>query len=67
MFNQKLDMSRLNADHPVDLIIGGSGTQRLRMLNESVNKSIGASLLQAGRKAGLSVGDKIKEVIFQAR
>jgi RHS repeat-associated protein len=63
-FGREIDFSRLNADHPVDLIIGGSPTQRLRMLDESINKSIGASLYQAGRKAGLSEGNLITEIIF---
>lgn len=59
-----LDMSRLNADHPVDLVIGGSPTQRLKLLDESINKSVGASLLQAARKANLSPGDRIDSVVF---
>ena len=67
MFGQKLDMTTLNADHPVDLILGGSAKQRLRMLNESINKSLGASLFQAGRKAHLRAGQQISEVVFQAR
>lgn len=53
MYGQPLDLRRLNADHPVDLIIGGSPTQPLRMLNESVNKSVGSSLRQAAKRAGL--------------
>jgi RHS repeat-associated protein len=65
MFGKRLDIDFLNADHPVDLIIGGGATQRLRMLNESINKSIGASLLQAGRKANLTPGQRITEIIFQ--
>lgn len=32
-----------------------------------INKSIGASLFQAGRKAGLSPGDVIREIIFEAQ
>jgi hypothetical protein len=55
----------LNADHPVDLIVGGSPTQRLQMLNESINKSVDSSLKNAGRKAGLQSGDMISEIIFQ--
>ena len=67
MYGQKLDMSRLNADHPVDLIVGGSATQRLKMLNESVNKSVGASLFQAGRKARLNPGDPINGITWIPR
>ncbi|WP_261247515.1 RHS repeat-associated core domain-containing protein [Serratia ficaria] len=57
--------TKLNADHPVDLIVGGSPTQILQMLNESINKSVGSSLKNAGRKAGLQPGDRISEIIFQ--
>ncbi|SCZ74166.1 MULTISPECIES: RHS repeat-associated core domain-containing protein [Photorhabdus] len=64
MFNKAPDLSKLNADHPVDLIVGGSATQRLKMLNESINKSVGSSLKNAGRKAGLKAGDKISEIVF---
>ncbi|NHB63795.1 hypothetical protein C5472_22855 [Photorhabdus sp. RW14-46] len=64
MFNKAPDLSKLNADHPVDLIVGRSATQRLKMLNESINKSVGSSLKNAGRKAGLKAGDKISEIIF---
>jgi hypothetical protein len=61
------DLSKLNADHPVDLVIGGSATQSLKLLNESINMSVGSSLLQAGRKAKLNPGDIIKDVEFQKR
>ncbi|MDP2713463.1 RHS repeat-associated core domain-containing protein [Rheinheimera sp.] len=66
-FGVEPDLSKLNADHPVDLVIGGSATQRLKLLNESINKSVGSSLLQAGRKANLNPGDVIKYVEFQKR
>ncbi|VVN75153.1 hypothetical protein PS712_00681 [Pseudomonas fluorescens] len=65
MFGQAPDLSKLNADHPVDLIVGGSATQRLQMLNETINKSVGSSLKNAGRKAGLQPGDKISSIIFK--
>ncbi|MGK6329658.1 RHS repeat-associated core domain-containing protein, partial [Erwinia sp. DT-104] len=65
MFGSSPDLTKLNADHPVDLIVGGSPTQRLQMLNESINKSVGSSLKNAGRKAGLKPGDMISEIIFQ--
>ncbi|EQB9976309.1 hypothetical protein ACY0K1_000005 [Enterobacter hormaechei] len=65
MFGSAPDLSKLNADHPVDLIVGGSPTQRLQMLNETINKSVGSSLKNAGRKAGLQPGDTISEIIFQ--
>ncbi|MBP2198256.1 RHS repeat-associated core domain-containing protein [Pantoea cypripedii] len=65
MFGKSPDLTTLNADHPVDLIVGGSPTQRLQMLNESINKSVGSSLKNAGRKAGLQPGDTISEIIFQ--
>ncbi|MDE9434303.1 RHS repeat domain-containing protein [Xenorhabdus bovienii] len=64
IFGKAPNLSKLNADHPVDLIVGGSATQRLKMLNESINKSVGSALKSAGRKAGLKVGDKISEIIF---
>ncbi|SIP73387.1 hypothetical protein XIS1_1910002 [Xenorhabdus innexi] len=64
IFGKAPNLSKLNADHPVDLIVGGSATQRLKMLNESINKSVGSALKNAGRKAGLKVGDKISEIIF---
>ena len=60
-------LALLNADHPVDLVVGGSATQLLKMLSESINKSVGASLLQAGRRAGLSPGDAIDAVEFVPR
>jgi RHS repeat-associated protein len=65
IFGKSPDLTKLNADHPVDLIVGGSPTQRLQMLNESINKSVGSSLKNAGRKAGLQSGDIISEIIFQ--
>ncbi|MGG8165220.1 hypothetical protein PGO42_00375 [Klebsiella aerogenes] len=65
LFGKAPDLSKLNADHPIDLIVGGSADQRLKMLNETINKSVGSSLKNAGRKAGLQAGDKIKEIIFQ--
>uniref|UniRef100_UPI001443D145 RHS repeat-associated core domain-containing protein n=1 Tax=Erwinia amylovora TaxID=552 RepID=UPI001443D145 len=65
MFGKSPDLTKLNADHPVDLIVGGSPTQRLQMLNESINKSVGSSLKNAGRKAGLQPGDIISEIIFK--
>ena len=67
MFGQKLNMDTLNADHPIDLIVGGAADQRLRMINESINKSFGASFLQAGRKLNLQPGQMIDEIIFQPR
>ena len=67
IFGQKLNMDTLNADHPMDLILGGVADQRLRMLNESINKSFGASFLQAGRKAKLQPGQPIQEIIIQSR
>jgi uncharacterized protein RhaS with RHS repeats len=65
IFGKSPDLTKLNADHPVDLIVGGSPTQRLQMLNESINKSVDSSLKNAGRKAGLQSGDMISEIIFQ--
>jgi hypothetical protein len=67
MFGKEANLSRLNEDHPVDLIVGGSPTQRLKMLDETINKSVGASLKQSGRKAGLTAGDIIDEIIFVPR
>jgi hypothetical protein len=67
IYGKELDLTRLNADHPVDLVIGGDPTQRLKLLDESINKSVGASLFQAGRKAGLQAGDPISKIIFVPR
>ncbi|MEI7004336.1 hypothetical protein [Pectobacterium parmentieri] len=41
-----------------------NGEQRLQMLNETINKSVGSDLKNAGRKAGLQPGDKISAIIF---
>ena len=65
MFGQSPDLSRFNADHPVDLIVGGTATQRLQMLNETINKSVGSSLKGADRRAGLRPGDKTSEIIWE--
>ena len=65
MFWKKPDLSKLNADHPIDLIVGGSPTQKLQMLHESINKSVGSALKNAGRKSGLKPGDLISEIIFK--
>lgn len=35
------------------------------MLHESINKSVGSALKNAGRKAGLNPGDLISEIIFK--
>jgi hypothetical protein len=65
MYGKPLDLLRLNADHPVDLIVGGSPDQSLRMLHESINKGIGASLRQAAKRAGLQPGDAIASIRFE--
>jgi len=65
MFGEAPDLSRFNADHPVDLIVGGAASQRLQMLNETINKSVGSSLKGAGRRAGLKPGDMISEIIWE--
>jgi len=66
-FGVEADLSRLNADHPVDLVVGGRVDQRLKMLDSSINKSVGASLYQAGRAAGLKPGDPIPSILFIPR
>lgn len=65
MFGKAPDLTKFNADHPVDLIVGGSATQRLQMHNETINKSVGSSLKGAGRRAGLKPGDIISEIILE--
>lgn len=55
----------MNADHPIDLVIGGSPTQPLKMLNGSINKSFGSALRQAAKRAEMNPGDPIKSVIFK--
>ncbi|MDP9933519.1 LysM peptidoglycan-binding domain-containing protein [Variovorax paradoxus] len=66
-FGVEPDMTKLNADHPIDLIVGGKSDQRLKMLDASINKSVGVSLYQAGRAAGLQPGDPIPSVVFIPR
>jgi hypothetical protein len=44
---------KLDADHPIDLIVGGAADQKLRMVHQGINRSVGASLKSAARKEGL--------------
>jgi hypothetical protein len=59
------NLAKLNADHPIDLIVAGSPAQRLQILSESINKNVGSSLKNAGRKTGLQAGDFIRGIMFQ--
>ena len=52
----------LDADHPVDLIVGGAADQQLRMLHRGVNRSVGASLRTAAEAANLQPGDRIRSI-----
>jgi hypothetical protein len=63
-FGVEPDLTKLNADHPIDLIVGGKSYQRLRMIDKYVNKSVGASLKEAGKTAGLSPGQQIDQILF---
>ncbi len=59
-FGVALDLSRLDADHGVDLIAGGSPTQRLQMRARGINKSFGAQIVRQAEKAGLREGQNFK-------
>ncbi|MBX9860540.1 MAG: hypothetical protein K2Y20_13275 [Sphingomonas sp.] len=65
MYGKPLDLSRFNADHPVDLIVGGAADQRLRLLNDTINQSVGSSLRQAAKRANLTPGAPINSVTFR--
>jgi len=56
------NFAELDADHPVDLIVGGAPDQNLRMLHSGVNRSVGASLRTGAEAAGLNAGDKIRSI-----
>ncbi len=58
------DISRLDADHPVDMIVGGDTDQNFRMLHRSINRSVGSSLKSAGRSQGLAPGTPIQSIEF---
>lgn len=64
MYGKEPDLSKLNADHPVDLCVGGAADQCLKLIHSRVNKSVGASLAQACRAAGLKPGDPISKIEF---
>lgn len=64
-FGQRPDLLQLNADHPVDMIVGGMADQPFKMISERVNKSVGSSLRQAGKRAKLQRGDRISRIIFE--
>jgi hypothetical protein len=65
MFGVQPDIKSLDADHPIDLIVGGPSTQSLKMLHRSVNRSVGVSLRLAGERAGLNPGDPIHSIIVK--
>ena len=56
------NFGELDADHPVDLIVGGAADQKLRMLHRGVNRSVGASLRTAAEAANLQPGDRIRSI-----
>jgi len=58
------DISRLDADHPVDMIVGGGADQNFKMLHRSINRSVGSSLKAAGRSQGLAPGTPIQSIEF---
>ena len=62
LYGQKLDLHWLDADHPVDLIAGGTTDQTLKLRHSAINRSIGSSLRRAGEQAGLKPGDQISGV-----
>jgi RHS repeat-associated protein len=59
------DMSMLDADHMVDLIVGGAPDQTLKLIHGSINRSVGASLMMAGKRLGLKFGTAINDIIFK--
>jgi hypothetical protein len=63
-FGFEPDISRLDADHVVDLIVGGAADQRLKLIHMSINRSIGSSLKSAGERLGLQPGDRIGNIII---
>ena len=62
MFGTRPNLTRLDADHPVDLTIGGAVDQRLQLIHRSINRSIGSSLRNAAERAGLQPGDAIRSI-----
>ena len=62
-YGMEPDISLLDADHPVDLIVGGDADQRLKLLHQSVNRSIGSQLKRQAKKQKLKRGDKINKII----
>ncbi len=59
-FGTELDMSRLHADHPIDMIAGGSPAQQLKMRSSGINQSFGSQIMLRGKKAGLKAGDRFR-------
>jgi len=64
-FGMKPNLSRLDADHPVDLVAGGRYNQQLKLRNESINRSFGSSIKAAARRQGLQPGDRISEILIR--
>lgn len=62
-FGIEPNLRLLDADHPLDLVVKGSPTQRLKMLNRSINRSVGSSLKQAAERLGLEAGDPISDIL----
>jgi hypothetical protein len=52
----------LDADHPVDLVVGGKPDQALRLVHQSVNRSVGSQLKREAVAAGLKSGDPIRSI-----
>ncbi|MCZ7606401.1 MAG: HINT domain-containing protein [Planctomycetota bacterium] len=59
-FGKDLDMSRLDADHPVDMIAGGHPGQALKMRSSGINRSIGSQITRRTEALGLNPGDKFR-------
>lgn len=62
MFGTRPNLTRLDTDHPVDLIIGGPADHRLKLIHRSINRSIGSSLRNAAERAGLQPGAAIRSI-----
>jgi RHS repeat-associated protein len=61
-YGKKPDIAKLDADHPVDLIVGGEADQALKLLHRSANRSIGSQLKKEAERLKLEPGAPIDEI-----
>ena len=69
---KKLDISpftwdEVEADHSIDLVVGGAADGELTMLSKGVNSSVGAQLKSQARKHKLAAGDPIRSLTVVKR